>query len=154
MLRSMSPRQRGSAGVSAFGDHGFGKGQGPREFIHGYNSDGRGVKMFVLKTTPAQDIKMIDFMKANVDGGIDKSKSIVSQNCTTACENVMRFGGLVGNGDNPGGNFSTLFFDSPKALEKSLTSGALSSQVSLVVDLPAEDETKAEEQKRKEPEPQ
>lgn len=143
---------KGSAGVSAFGDHGFGKGQGPREFIRGYNSDGRGVKMFILRTTPAQDIKMVDFMKANADGGIDKSKSIVSQNCTTACENVMRSGGLVGKGENPGGNFSTLFLDSPKALEQSLTSGGLSSQVSLVVDLPADDK-KTEEEKRKEPDP-
>jgi hypothetical protein len=136
---------KGSAGVSAYGDHGFPKGKGASEFIHGYNGDGREVKMFVLKTTSGQDSKMVDFIKNNPEGGIDKSQSIASQNCTTACQNVLRSGGVIGSKDSPGESLSTLFFDSPKALEQSLTSGDLSSKVSVVVILPADDPSKQQE---------
>jgi RHS repeat-associated protein len=143
---------KGSAGVSAFGDYRFGKGQGPKEFIRGYQREGRGVKIFILKTTPEQDAKMVDFMKKSVDGGIDKSRSIAFENCTTACENVMRSGGVIGRSDSPGSSFSTLFFDSPRALEQSLTSGELSSQVTLAIDLPVEEEADSgAQQKRVDP---
>jgi RHS repeat-associated protein len=136
---------KGSAGVSAYGDHGFSRGQGANAFIRGYNSDGREVKMFVLKTTSVQDSKMVDFINKNPEGGIDKSQSIAFQNCTTACQNVLRTGGVIGSKDNPGESLSTLFFDSPKALEQSLTSGALSDKVSAVIIFPADDESKKQE---------
>jgi hypothetical protein len=132
--------------VSAYGDYGFGNNQGASAFIRGYTADGREVKMFVLKTTPEQDSKMVEFMKKNPEGGVDRGQSIAFKNCTTACDNVLKAGEVIGKNADPGSSLSTLFFDSPKALEQSLISGVLSDKVSAIITFPSDKEDTTRQQ--------
>jgi hypothetical protein len=136
-----------SAGVSQFGAHGF--GSGVSAFVRGYNSEGRGVTMYVLSTTPEQEGKMLDFIKNNPDGGIDESQSIADQNCTTACVNVLKAGDVVEGDESPGSGMVSLGFDSPKALQQSLEGGDLSGLVTAVIELPAKDEKKDDMEEKK-----
>jgi RHS repeat-associated protein len=120
------------AGVSAYGDDWFQRGE--MGFIKHYNAEGRGVHTYVLDTTPEQDAAMLKFIKDHpsassgkynerYNGNIDESKSIVRQNCTTACVNVLKAGGVVKKGD-PGAMLGMI--DRPKTLQKSLENGSLS----------------------------
>jgi RHS repeat-associated protein len=123
-------------GVSAYGDDWFQHGE--MGFIHHYTAEGRGVHTYVLDTTPEQDAAMYQFIKDHpsatsgrhndrYNGGIDESQSIVRQNCTTACVNVLKVGGLVKNGTEPGKLLGLV--DRPKTLQNALESGSLSGVV-------------------------
>jgi hypothetical protein len=128
------------AGVSQYGDHDLEAGAG--DFIRGYHEQGRDVTMYVLRTTPEQDAKMLDFIKKNPKGAIDSSQSIVFQNCTTSCVNILKAGNVVEGAANPGDSATTLGFDSPKGLQASLESGKLRKFVRAIIELPAKDKKK------------
>ena len=133
---------RGNAGVSALGDFGFNRGVGA--FIRGYVDQGREVKMFVLKTTAEQDAKMVEFIRKNPEGGVDSNGSIMTENCTGACVNVLQAGGVVKPDENPASYF--FIASTPNSLEQNLQTGGLSSQVGAVVTFPAEDPNKPKSQ--------
>lgn len=134
-----------SAGISYGGNRGF--ENGVRGFISGYTAEGRTVKMFVLNTTPEQDLKMIDFLAKNPTGGVNRggfgADLMVRQNCTTAVCNTLRAGGVLGARDDASGALSMLH--APAELKESLESGGLSTKVRAEVEFEAdpaqEDET-------------
>jgi hypothetical protein len=125
----------GNAGVSTYGDFDF--RAGVEGFTRGYVEQGREVKMYVLTTTTDQDAKMVNFMKANPEGNIDRNASIMKENCAGACVNILHAGGVVAPDDNP----ASFFFvsNTPNSLEENLESGSLSGKVSATVTFPAED---------------
>ena len=84
-------------GISVFGGHGFdAKTPTPEALIAAYRKDGREVRTYVLATTPQEEAKMIAFMKADPNrAGIDDTKSIAAQNCSTAIANTLTAGGVI-----------------------------------------------------------
>lgn len=113
------------AGVSYGGAHDF-KRAGMLGFINDYNAEGRSVTVYKLKTTPAQDAKMGDFLKQNPDGGVNPdagrmARAMVTENCTTAACNTLKAGGVVGKNEDPNGALSGAH--KPNELKQALEPG-------------------------------
>src|SRR5262245_26511382 len=84
-------------GISVYGGHGFDKNTPtPEALIDAYRKEGREVRTYLLSTKPDEDAKMIAFMKADPNrAGVDDTKSIVRQNCSTAIANTLTAGGVI-----------------------------------------------------------
>ena len=113
------------AGVSYGGAHDF-KRAGILGLINDYNGEGRSVTVYKLKTTDAQDAKMVDFLKQNPDGGVNPdagrmARAMVTENCTTAACNTLKAGGVVGRNEDPNGALSGAH--TPNELKQALEPG-------------------------------
>jgi hypothetical protein len=124
-----------TAGVSYGGAHDLSKGVKP--LTDGYRAEGRTVTLYVLKTTPEQDQKMVDFLTRNHTGAVKPDSfladAMVVQNCTTAVCNTLSAGGVLKPGETADGALSLVH--SPSELQESLESGELSDDVSVVITL-------------------
>ena len=106
--------------ISVFGGDGFDKSTPtPEALINAYRRDGREVRTYLLATSPQEDAKMIAFMKADPNrAGIDDTKSIATQNCSTGIANTLAAGGVI---ETPGAVAleitGTIY--TPKGLERS-----------------------------------
>jgi RHS repeat-associated protein len=122
------------AGISYGGDFTFDKGVGA--FLRGYASEGRMVTMYVLRTSPAQENRMIDFLQRHPDGNVNRNAFgadlMIRQNCTTAVCNTLQAGDVIKPGEDADGAMSGLAH-LPSELQDSLDSGSLSDRVSAVV---------------------
>ncbi|HEX8152346.1 MAG TPA: hypothetical protein VF698_04430 [Thermoanaerobaculia bacterium] len=90
------------------------------------HAEGRSVTVYKLKTTPAQDAKMVDFLKQNPDGGVNPdagrlARSMLTENCTTAACNTLTAGGVVGKNEDPNGALSGAH--EPNELKQALEPG-------------------------------
>jgi hypothetical protein len=103
--------------------------------INGYTSEGRKVTMYVLKTTPQQDQKMLNFIQQHPDGGVDRNGSgadlMIRQNCTTAVCNTLQSGDVIKKGDDANGAMSGLAHE-PSELQGALDAGSLSGEVEVI----------------------
>src|SRR5262249_51935071 len=107
-------------GISVFGGHGFdSKTPTPEALIDAYQKDGREGRTYLLSTTPQEDAKMISFMKADPNrAGIDDTKSIATQNCSTAIANTLTSGGVINTPRAVALEVTGTIF-TPKGLERS-----------------------------------
>jgi|CXWL01.1.fsa_nt_gi hypothetical protein len=123
-----------AAGISYGGDFTFDKGV--KAFVKGYNSEGRKVSMYVLKTTEKQDARLLDFLTQHPDGNVDRNgfgaDLMLRQNCTTAVCNTLQSGGVLKEGDSADGTLN--FLHLPSELKDSLDSGSLSSEVQALIE--------------------
>jgi hypothetical protein len=103
--------------------------------------------MYVLKTTPEQDQSMVDFLKKNPDGKVDRNAAgadlMVTQNCTAAVCNTLQAGGVLKEGETANGAMT--FLSSPSELESSLETGELSDNVRATVIFDPEADEKAQQ---------
>jgi RHS repeat-associated protein len=131
-------------GVSFGGSGGFERGV--RGFIRHYTDQGRTVTVFILKTTPEEDRRMLSFMKSNAAAG-NKSGGLgadlmLTQNCANAVCNVLSAGGVLKSGETADG--AATGFSMPSELESSLRNGELSDDATVVLEFDPEADAKAQ----------
>jgi hypothetical protein len=79
-----------SNGWSLGGTFAFKENQGYAKFVQSYQSLGRSVLVFVLKTTPEQDAKMLSYINNNAP-----RFNICTNNCTTTTGDVLKQGAVL-----------------------------------------------------------
>jgi len=103
--------------------------------------------MYVLKTTPEQDQKMVDFLKNHPSGNVNPNAPgaglMATQNCTTAVCNTLQAGGVLKEGETANGAMTLL--SKPTELQESLDTGELSDDVKAVVIFDPEADKKAQQ---------
>ena len=93
--------------------------------MEAYLKEGRSVTSFTLRTTPQELAMMLEFLKKNPEGGVDRNafgaQTMIRQNCTTAVCNVFMSAGLIKPGDSPNGALT--LFHRPEELKTALSDG-------------------------------
>jgi RHS repeat-associated protein len=119
-------------GVSFGGDYAFERNRGYAAFVKAYLASGRSVHVFHLKTTPAQDIKMLQYIQQRPTPFI--GFNMCTNNCTTTAVDVLKAGGVIPKtvpvyDGSSGLTQRPNTYTTPEGLEAALDGGELSSIV-------------------------
>ena len=116
-------------GISVFGGVQFeGKTAALNDFVSKY-AENRTVTTYLLRTSPAEDARMVEFMKGDpTRAGIDDTQSIVRENCSKAIANTLTAGGVISHQRAVALDILGVIY-SPDGLERSAKGGALSDRL-------------------------